>query len=110
MTMMREVKRLYLSGKMSGLPDLGFALFNRAAALLRGIGYDVVNPVEINDDPEAEWLSCIKVDLDHLATCDAIALLPNWQDSFGAKIEHLAAQRLGLAVMDVADLVTLEVA
>lgn len=110
MTVMKEVKKLYLSGKMSGLPDLGFVLFNRAAAQLRAIGYEVVNPVEINDDPEAEWLSCIKVDLDYLATCDGIALLPNWEDSFGAKIENLVAQRLGLAVMDVTDLIELEVA
>ena len=110
MTVPKEVKKLYLSGKMSGLPDLGFGLFNRVAAQLRAIGYEVVNPVEINDDPEAEWLSCIKVDLDYLATCDGIALLPNWHDSFGAKIEHLAAQRLGLVVMNVEDLVTLEMA
>ena len=110
MTVPKEVTKLYLSGKMSGLPDLGFGLFNRVAAQLRAIGYEVVNPVEINDDPEAEWLSCIKVDLDYLATCDGIALLPNWHDSFGAKIEHLAAQRLGLVVMNVEDLVTLEMA
>jgi hypothetical protein len=110
MTMLKEVKKLYLSGKMSGLPDLGFGLFNRVAAQLRAIGYEVVNPVEINDDPEAEWLSCIKADLDYLATCDGIALLPNWSDSFGAKIERLAAQKLGLAVLNVEDLVTLEAA
>jgi hypothetical protein len=108
MTMLKEVKRLYLSGKMSGLSDMGFALFNRVAAQLRAIGYDVVNPAEINDDPAAEWLPCIIEDLKHLATCDGIALLPNWHDSFGAKIEHLAAQKLGLAVLNVEDLVTLE--
>ena len=110
MTMLKKVQKLYLSGKMSGLTDMGFGLFNRVTEQLRAIGYDVVNPVEINDDPEAEWLSCIKVDLDYLATCDGIALLPNWRDSFGAQIEHLAAQRLGLAVLNVEDLVTLEAA
>ncbi|MDR6389198.1 hypothetical protein J2801_003598 [Paraburkholderia phenoliruptrix] len=110
MTMLKEVKRLYLSGKMSGLSDLGFGLFNRTAAQLRAIGYEVVNPAEINSDPAADWLECIKVDLDYLATCDGIALLPNWSDSFGAKIEHLAAQKLGLAVLNVEDLVTLEAA
>ena len=109
MTVLKEVTKLYLSGKMSGLPDLGFDLFNRVAAQLRAIGYEVVNPVEINGDPAAEWLPCIIEDLKHLATCDGIALLPNWSDSFGAKIEHLAAQKLGLAVLNVADLVELGV-
>lgn len=108
MTMLNTGRRLYLSGAMSGAPDLNFPLFNRVAAQLRALGWDVVNPVDINGDPTAKWLDCIKKDLDYLETCDAIALLPNWGKSFGAQIEHLAAQKFGLAVYRAEDLVPLE--
>ena len=40
--------RVYISGPMSGLPELNFPAFHAAAASLRAKGLDVVNPAEIN--------------------------------------------------------------
>lgn len=97
--------RIYVSGAMSGLPNLNFPAFNRAAVRLRNLRWDVVNPVEINSDPEADWLECIAADLAALKDCTAICLLPGWEQSFGAQIEHLAAQKLGLAVYHAKDLI-----
>jgi hypothetical protein len=40
------MKRLYLSGPMSNLPDLNFPAFHSMAARLRAAGHQVVNPAQ----------------------------------------------------------------
>ncbi|MBT9158943.1 MAG: hypothetical protein DDT26_00192 [Dehalococcoidia bacterium] len=42
--------RIYISGPMTGLHDLNFPAFRDAAAKLRAIGYEVVNPAELNPE------------------------------------------------------------
>ena len=90
--------RIYLSGPMTGLPELNFPAFHAAAALLRAEGREVVNPAEITLDATADWHACMRADVAALATCDAIALLPGWHTSRGAQLELHIAHRLGLAV------------
>ena len=97
--------RIYISGPMTGLPRLNFPLFNRVAVRLRNLRWEVVNPVEINPDESADWLDCIAADLLAMRGCTAICLLPGWTDSYGAKIERMAADRMGLKVFHLADLV-----
>ena len=42
------MKRVYISGQMSGLPREEYlARFEKAEELLRGEGYDVVNPAKL---------------------------------------------------------------
>lgn len=91
--------KIYISGPMTGLPDLNFAAFNAEAARLRALGYDVVNPAEINPDPNADWLDCIIEDLKHLRPCGAIAMLPGWEASDGATVERIAAKKLRLHIV-----------
>lgn len=90
--------KIYVAGPMSGLPDLNFAAFHAAAAWLRGMGHTVINPAELNTDPAAEWHACMRVDIAALVTCDTIYLLPGWEDSRGAKLEHHIAERLGMSI------------
>lgn len=110
MTMFETTRRIYISGPMSGIDRLNFPLFNRTAVRLRNMRWEVVNPVEINPDPDAKWLDCIAADLKAMEGCTAIAMLPGWEASFGARIEHLAAQKMGLNIYNAADLVELEAA
>ena len=105
MTMLKKTERLYVSGAMSGIKDMNFPLFNSVAEKLRSLGYDVTNPVDLNPDPSADWLDCIIVDLEALRPCDGICMLPGWEKSFGAQIEHLAAQKLGLSIYKAEDLI-----
>lgn len=95
--------RIYVSGGMSGLPDLNFPAFHRAAASLRASGYEVVNPAELDDaDPNAmQWHQYLRRDITHLVTCDAIAMLPGWERSKGARLEHHIARELGMRVIFV---------
>ena len=106
-------KRVYIAGAMSGLPNLNFPAFHREAARLRAEGFDVVNPAEINggadelvamtgmDDLQlaAHWRACMRNDIAQLVTCDAIVMLPGWERSRGATLEHHIAKALGIAVV-----------
>jgi hypothetical protein len=96
--------RAYLSGPMTGLPDLNFPAFNAEAARLRELGYDVVNPAELNPDPNASWTACMRVDIAALMTCDVIAMLPGWERSKGAKAELQAAGLVDIPVVIAAQL------
>ena len=97
--------RLYLAGPMTGLPDLNFPLFTSEAARLRSLGYEIVNPAEINADPKADWLACMRADIKQLVDCDGVATLPGWVKSRGASIEVGIAYGLGLPVLDAASIV-----
>ena len=88
--------RFYIAGPMTGHPDLNFPAFHAQAKRLRGLGFEVVNPAEINPDPNAAWADCMKADIRELLTCDALALLPGWQKSRGASLEHHVASALGM--------------
>ena len=92
--------RVYISGPMTGLPGLNFDAFNEQAAYLRQLGYDVVNPAEINPDTSMAWADCMRADIAALTTCTHIVLLPGWHASRGAVLEHHIAERLGMVVWD----------
>ena len=92
------MKRIYLAGKMSGLPDLGYPAFNAEAARLRALGYHVENPAENPEPSCGRWLAYMRAAVTQLVTCDAIALLDGWQDSRGACVERTLADGLGMDV------------
>lgn len=88
------LQRCYVAGPMTGIADLNFPAFHAHAAALRMQGWDVVNPAEINSDPEAAWTDCMRADIAQLVTCSHIALLPGWERSRGARLEEHIAYKL----------------
>jgi hypothetical protein len=94
------MKRVYLSGPMSGLPEFNFPAFNAEAARLRSIGYQVVNPAEINQEEQGNWQVCMRRDIVELMSCDTLALLDGWQSSNGAHLEMHIAHRVGMLIVD----------
>jgi len=102
---MDEARRIYIAGPMTGLPEHNFPAFHAAAERLRKAGWEVVNPAENfggrTDLPRERYL---REDVAQLVRCDAVALLPGWEESRGAKLEYLLARELGLKVIDVATL------
>ncbi len=94
---------LYLSGPMTGLPDLNFPAFHAAAAQLRQAGYTVVNPAEIEQADQGNWLACMWTDIAAMAAArvDGVATLPGWDASRGAHAEVKLAWSLGLDVFSV---------
>jgi len=93
--------RLYVSGPMTGKPLLNFPAFHEAAAQLRAAGFEVVNPAELNPEPNARWLDCMRADIKALVDCDGVALLPGWTESRGAKLEATIAEGLGMTMWAV---------
>lgn len=99
------MRRIYICGPMRGRPGDNHDAFNRAAERFRALGWTVLNPVEIGEEmhkndptvPDSEYL---RADVVALATCDAIALLPEWDHSVGARCEVGNAITFGLRFFD----------
>lgn len=97
---------------MTGIADLNRPAFAAATEALRATGLNVVNPHDIaphihdGDCPPSYAVS----DLGHsnachlrtclaiLIACDELYLLPGWETSRGANIEHDVAVAVGLSV------------
>ncbi|MGR1216574.1 DUF4406 domain-containing protein [Metapseudomonas otitidis] len=92
------MRRIYLSGPMTGLPDENRPAFNAEAARLRALGYEVVNPAELNP-PGTPRHICMRVDIQALLGCDTLALLPGWTESRGAILERACAFQMGFKVL-----------
>lgn len=92
--------KIYISGPMSGLPELNFPAFNEAAKQLRALGHEVANPAEKQEEgnPGMQWIDLMRLDIKMLMDCDAVAALPGWGDSRGARIEVELATALGFLV------------
>lgn len=111
--------KIYLAGKMRGLPEFGFPIFHAAAARLRSDGHFVFSPAEADerkhgvnftkgmtgDHKELEGTGfslrqALGEDLAWIcAEADAVALLPGWEESKGANAEKATAEALGLEVI-----------
>ena len=96
------MKRIYLAGPMTGLPEFNYPAFHDEAARLRALGFEVVNPAENPEQPC--WAEYMKQDIPLLLGCDTIALLPGWHESTGARLEHHIAKHLGIFAINAADI------
>lgn len=100
------MKRIYLSGPMTGIKDHNIPAFNAVAADLRRLGHDVVNPAEITPKTGTAWEDYMRADLQALLTCDTIALLAGWEKSKGAHLELHLAHRVGMTVVFAEDVLS----
>lgn len=88
------MRRIYIAGAMSGLPDFNYPAFHEAAARLRATGAHVENPAENPEPACGSWEAYMRLAITQMLTCDEIALLPGWEKSRGAVIEHNLAVEL----------------
>ena len=94
---------IYISGSISNDPDYR-RKFKKAERYLSDnfIGV-IVNPVEhceLNFDVKnTSWHDFMIFDLNLLKKCNKIFMLKDWQESVGATIEHMWAQKLGIEVI-----------
>lgn len=106
-----EKVRVYVSGQITGLkPEEYEPLFYAAEAKLQADGYEVTNPLRIAKgiapeliDPATHtereiWRTIIKADISELMKCQAIYMLPNWERSEGATLEHKIAEGLRIPI------------
>lgn len=91
--------RIYVAGPMTGLPEFNFPAFNTMAERLRAEGWHVENPADHGETEGAEWADYLRFDIESLATCEAIMLLPGWSKSKGANLEVHIAKQIGVTIM-----------
>lgn len=89
---------IYIAGGMKGIPDLNRPAFAKASDKLRIEGHSVFNPAAANLEgmPLGKIMAYVLV---RVCESDAIAMLPGWWRSGGARIEWLLAKYLGLKII-----------
>lgn len=101
---MEDVYVAYISGPMTHAPDLGeaVAIAAKVNGRLVDMGFYVYNPygsclhASCWAVPHDKWL---ENDFYWIEMCDAIVMLPGWEDSDGCKQECVHALELGLDIM-----------
>lgn len=91
---------LYISGPISGYPNLNRVAFQEAAERLIAQGYQVVNPLDVVP-AGADWHTAMRYDIAALLRCEGVATLAGWPRSRGARIEVQLAGRLDMPVRAV---------
>ena len=83
---------------MTGIENLNREAFENAERFLRECGENPINPHNFPEQKSYE--DYLLLDLEMIAmAADAIALLPGWENSPGAKKELAAAISLGLEIL-----------
>lgn len=93
------MKKIYISGKITGIEIEAPALFAKAEKELQAKGFETVNPMTLNHNHDKSWHAYMKQDIKALCDCDSIYMLANWKDSKGAIIEMEIANYIGLEVI-----------
>lgn len=110
--------KIYLAGPMRGIPEFNFPAFHRWTKMLREEGHEVFSPAEHDNERHGADISkgnetgseahatatynfnireALAADLAWIcAEAEAIALLPGWETSRGARAEFETANALGL--------------
>lgn len=87
-------KKVYISGKITGMEEEAAMLFEKAEQHLLSLGYEPVNPMKLNHDHGLTWSDYMRVDIIALCCCGKVYMLKNWLSSKGAKLEHEIACEL----------------
>jgi len=86
---------------MTGLPDYNKQAFRRAADDLAHRGYAVVNPRDnFAGDASLKWTTYLRLALSQVASADEVCLLPDWEDSPGARLEAAVGVACGKHVWE----------
>jgi len=102
------LKKIYISGPISNQPNLNREAFYQEAERIDKSGNIGINPHIVCDGIEhlyenwyemtgdEKWRAYMVEDIRALLTCDAIHLLPGWENSRGAVIEEMIAEALNI--------------
>lgn len=110
--------KIYVAGPMRGIRHFNFPAFDAARNLLVKSGWDVISPADLDREigfdetqfpDDYDWRDlkkigfsirdAVKRDVEAILKCDAIYMLPGWENSAGATAERAIALWLGLEVI-----------
>jgi len=103
-TRTKSKRTIYISGPMEGKPNNNFAAFEEAEEMLKGMGYEVINPAKlavdsnfiITNTPNRQ--DYYRKDVRALSYCTDIFMLKDWNLSHGAKFERYVALEIGVKI------------
>lgn len=105
--------RVYIAGPMTGHPDYNRDGFEKGVAFCEEQGWIAINPWGVNalhedkcpagpkftyENETHPWECWLKASLRQMLTCQEILMLPGWEQSRGASIEHHLAESVGMRV------------
>ena len=105
--------RVYIAGPMTGHEDYNREGFEKGVAFCNEQGWIPVNPWGVDPLHEDDcppgpkythvqgthpWECWLKASLRKMLTCQQILMLPGWENSRGARIEHDLAEKCGMTI------------
>jgi nucleoside 2-deoxyribosyltransferase len=108
-----NLKKVYISGPMSGIPELNHSEFEKAEIKMKSFGFEVFNPHKFEEQKTEEflnkvknlnendnWIQFMKVDIvKMIQECEFVLALNNWERSRGATLELFIAKSLGMPII-----------
>ena len=92
-------KTIYLAGPMSGIEHFNHPEFRAVSEGMRQLGMSVLCPADADGgSTDKSWRFYMRLALKMMLEAEAIALLPGWEKSKGARIELGLAESLGYEV------------
>lgn len=95
-------ERVYISGPITGYDlEERKMVFAEAERKLQVIGFETFNPLNNTLPFDTTHEEYMRQDLKTLLNCDVIAMLEGFENSQGARLEHVVAMECGLKVIYV---------
>ncbi len=92
---------VYISGKITGMPNGNKFKFEAAEKHLTMHGYDAINPHKLPDNHNKSWESYMRECTKALSSVDMVVVLDCWKQSRGAVREVMMAKFLRIPVVDI---------
>jgi hypothetical protein len=108
-----KMRKIYIAGPMSGIPEFNFPKFFAVEAKLKAEGWHVFNPANKSTEEDVinhssygegdglalvssgwDFKAAYKWDTDRVIDADAIYMLKGWEASPGARGEHAVAMAM----------------
>jgi len=98
--------KVFISGKIgNGKDEISLEELQEAKAKfyslqdeLETLGYNVINPFELDPKYGTKWGDYMRVCIENLMSCDYIYSMKGWENSKGAKEERRLADLVGIPV------------
>lgn len=94
--------QVYIAGKITGDDNYRDKFHRAESDLIVRYQHIPINPAALHPDGWP-WVEYLKADIPILLGCEAIALLPDWRESRGARLELEVAKAAGLKLFVLTD-------
>jgi len=98
----KKYKKVYLSGPITGKPNLNIDEFQKYEDKFKELNFEVVNPHKLHTEEETKrfgWHEFMRRDIKAMCDCDFVAVLNDWEKSKGANLEVYMARNVEMPII-----------